>query len=201
MSGKPDYRNYVNAGPKGSRFTANWQAEFLPDGETYTENKTGKVVEALIDSVRPGSIVRVRRLFCLGPWKGSPRKRREAVASRVQAIRDRKGHVLEAETGLSTKERGGCAKMLMTAYEDIATAGRAVAKGRTGRPLEYDFTEEQWATIGDIWTGGHYPNDPARLAAIRTRVAKWQKVEPRFAKVPGRTTLRNKFGSPHKGRG
>jgi hypothetical protein len=79
MSGKPDYRNYINPGPKGSRFTANWQAEFLPDGETYTEDKTGKMIEALIGSVRPGSTVRVRRLFCLAPWRGSPRKRREAV--------------------------------------------------------------------------------------------------------------------------
>jgi len=191
MSGKPDYRNYVNAGPKGSRFTANWQAEFLPDGETYTEDKTGKVVEALIDSVRPGSIVRVRRLFCLAPWRGSPRKRREAVAARVQAIRDRKGHVLEAETGLSSKERGGCAKMLMTAYEDIATAGRAVAKGRTGRPPVYEFTETEWEIIGGIWANRKYANDGARMTAI----------EKRLGKCPGRTTLRNKFGSPHKGRG
>ena len=190
MSGKPDYRNYINPGPKGSRFTANWQAEFLPDGETYTEDKAGKMIEALIGSVRPGSIVRVRRLFCLAPWKGSPRKRREAVANRVQAIRDRKGHILEAETGLSSNERGGCAKMLMGAYEDIATAGRAVAKGRTGRPTKYEFTEAEWEVIGGIWTSRKYANDGARLAAI----------EKRLGKVPGRTLLRNKLGSPHKGR-
>lgn len=189
MSGKPDYRNYVNPGPKGSRFTKDWQAEWLPDGKTYVEDKTGKVVEALINSVRPGSIVRVRRLFCLAPWRGSPRKRREAVAARVQTIRDRKGHIVEAETGLSTKERGGCAKMLMGAYEDIATAGRAVAKGRTGRPPKYEFTAEQWEIIGGIWTSRKYGNDAARMAAI----------EKRLGKAPGRTTLRNKFGSPHKG--
>lgn len=189
MIGKPDYRNYINPGPKGSRFTAGWQAEYLPDGETYTEDKTGRVVEALIGSVRPGSIVRVRRLFCLAPWRGSPRKRREAVAARVQAIRDRKGHVMEAETGLSTRERGGCAKMLMGAYEDIATAGRAVAKGRTGRPPKYTFSETEWEIIAGIWTSRKYANDAARLAAI----------EKRIGKVPGRTLLRNKLGSPHKG--
>lgn len=190
MSQKPDFRNYINPGPKGSRFTANWQGEFLPDGETYTEDKTGKMVDAITDSVRPGSIVRVRRLFCLAPWKGSPRKRREAVANRVQAIRDRKGHVLEAETGLSTNERGGCAKMLMGAYEDIATAGRAVAKGRTGRPTKYEFTDAEWEIIGGIWTSRKFANDGARLTAI----------ENRLGKVPGRTLLRNKLGSPHKGR-
>lgn len=192
MSGKPDYRNYVNPGPKGSRFTANWQNEFLPDGETYTEDKTGKVVEALIGSVRPGSVVRVRRLFCLGPWgkepKMGPAKRRAVLADRVQRIIDRKGSIHEAETGRSTKERGGCAKMLMGAYEDIASAGRAVAKGRTGRPPVYDLTPEQWEIAGGIWTSRKYANDAARMAAI----------EKRLGVCPGRTTLRNKFGSPHK---
>jgi hypothetical protein len=190
MSGKTDYRNYINPGPKGSRFTANWQAEFLPDGETYVENKTGKVIDAAIDSVRPGSVVRVRRLFCMAPWKGSPRKRREAIAARVQAIRDRKGHILEAETGRTTAERGGCAKMLMGAYEDIATAGRAVAKGRTGRPPKYEFTPAEWEVIEGIWTSRKFANDGARLAAI----------EKRLGRVPGRTLIRNKLGSPHKGR-
>lgn len=190
MSGKPDYRNYINPGPKGSRFTANWQAEFLPDGEMYTENKTGGVIEALIGSVRPGSVVRVRRLFCLAPWKGSPRKRREAVANRVQRVLDRKGAILEAETGRTTRERGGCAKMLMGAYEDIATAGRAIAKGRTGRPPKYEFTDAEWEIIGGIWTSRKYANDKARLAAV----------EKRLGRVPGRTLLRNKLGSPHKGR-
>lgn len=193
MSGKPDYRNYVNPGPKGSRFTANWQLEFLPDGETYTEDKTGKVVKALIGSVRPGSIVRVRRLFCLAPWgkapKMGPAKRRSVLAERVQRILDAKGSILEAETGLSTKERGGCAKMLMGAYEDIATAGRAVAKGRTGRPPKYEFSVAEWEVIEGIWTSRKYANDGARLAAI----------EKRLGKVPGRTLLRNKLGSPHKG--
>ncbi len=194
MSGKPDYRNYINPGPKGSRFTANWQAEFLPDGETYTEDKAGKMIEALIGSVRPGSIVRVRRLFCLAPWgkapKMGPAKRRSVLADRVQAIRDRKGHVLEAETGRTTAERGGCAAMLMGAYEDIATAGRAIAKGRTGRPTKYEFTVAEWEVIDGIWTSRKFANDGARLAAI----------EKRLGKVPGRTLLRNKLGSPHKGR-
>jgi len=190
MSEKPDYRNYVNPGPKGSRFTANWQAEYLPDGETYLEDKTGTIIDALIGSVRAGSVVRVRRLFCLAPWSGSPQKRRNAVANRVQAIRDRKGHILEAETGRTTAERGGCAKMIMGAYEDIASAGRAIAKGRTGRPPKYEFTDAEWEVIGGIWTSRKYANDGARLASI----------EKRLGRVPGRTLIRNKLGSPHKGR-
>lgn len=189
MSGKPDYRNYINPGPKGSRFTKDWQAEWLPDGETYTEDKTGKVAEALIGSVRPRSIVRVRRLFCLAPWRGVPRKRREVLTDRVQEILARKGVIAEAETGLRSDKRGDCAKMLMAAYEDIATAGRAIAKGRTGRPPKYAFTDAEWEIIGGIWTSRKYANDGARIAAI----------EKRLGKCPGRTTLRNRFGSPHKG--
>ena len=190
MSPKPDYRNYVNPGPKGSRFSANWQAEYLPGGETYLEDKTGTIIDALIGSVRAGSVVRTRRLFCLAPWSGSPQKRRNAVANRVQAILDRKGHILEAETGRTTAERGGCAKMIMNAYEDIASAGRAIAKGRTGRPPKYEFTDAEWEVIGGIWTSRKFANDGARLAAI----------EKRLGRVPGRTLIRNKLGSPHKGR-
>ena len=52
------------------------------------------------------------------------------------------------------------------AYEDIATAGRAVAKGRTGRPTKYEFTEAEWEIIGGIWTSRKFANDGARLAAI-----------------------------------
>jgi len=190
MSGKPDYRNYINPGPKGSRFTAGWQAEFLPDGETYTEDKTGKVIEGLISSVRAGSIVRVRRLFCLGPWKGSPRKRREAVAERVGRILSIKGaSIEETETGRSSKERGACAKMLMGAYEDIASAGRAIAKGRTGRPPKFNLTPEQWEIAGGIWYARKYTTDNDRLRAIERRLG---------VKI-GRTTMRNRFGSPHGG--
>jgi hypothetical protein len=79
--------------------------------------------------------------------------------------------------------------MLMGAYEDIATAGRAVAKGRTGRPPVYEFTEAEWEVIGGIWTSRKFGNDAARMAAI----------EKRLGRVPGRTLLRNKLGSPHKG--
>ncbi len=191
MSGKADIRNYINPGPKGSRFTANWQAEFLPTGETYTETKTGKIIDALIRSVRKGTVVRVRRAFCLAPWKGSPRKRREALAARLDAIEEAGGCVMEAETGLSSCVRGERNRLLLGGYEDIATAGRAVAKGRTGRPPKYEFTDHEWEVIEGIWTSRKYANDPARLAAIETRLGK----------VPGRTLIRNKLGSPHKGRG
>lgn len=189
MSGKHDYRNYVNPGPKGSRFSAAWQSEYLPTGETYVEDKSGKIIEVLIRSVRPGTVVRVRRAFCLAPWRGSPRKRRELLAARIDAIEAAGGCVMEAETGLRSDKRGERSRLLLGAYEDIATAGRAIAKGRTGRPPKYDFSAPEWEVIEGIWTSRRYANDAARLAAI----------ERRLGKVPGRTLLRNKLGSPHKG--
>ncbi len=188
MSGKKDYRNYINPGPRGSRFTANWQREFLPDGEMYVEDKTGTVVDALIRSVRKGTIVRVRRAFCLAPWTGSPRGRRGLMAARLDAIEAAGGCLLEAETGLRSCMRGERNRLLLNGYEDIAMAGRAVAKGRTGRPPIYKFTPAEWEIIAGIWTSRKHSNDKARLTAI----------EGRLGKVPGRTLLRTKLGSPHK---
>ena len=195
MSEKPDFRDYINPGPKGSKFGAAWQEPPDDKGERYIEDKSGKKIDALIQSVRKGSIVRVRRLFCLGVWprKGlTPRKRRQIVGDRMEAILGPKhnGVILEWETGLRTDKRGDCIKMLNGAYEDIASAGRSVAKGRTGRPPKYDFTAAEWEVIEGIWTGRKFANDGARLAAI----------EKRLGRVPGRTLIRNKLGSPHKGR-
>lgn len=127
-----DFRNYINPG-KGN-FTADWQKSYMPDGEDYVEDKTGKIFDALVRSVRKGTIVRVRRLFCLAPWKGMPAKRRRILAERVDALRERGGIVMEAETHRRSDVRGHCAQMLMGGYEDIATAGRSVSKGKTGRP-------------------------------------------------------------------
>src|SRR5690348_11437251 len=126
-----DFRNYINPQPGRGKFGAEWQRSFLAPGEEYVENKTGKVFDALCRSVRKGTIVQIRRLFCLAPWRGRPSTRRRVVAERVDAIRARGGIVLEAETQRRTDVRGHCAQMLMGAYEDIATAGRSISRGKT----------------------------------------------------------------------
>ncbi len=188
MNARTDYRNYINPGPKGSRFTANWQREFLPGGEMYVEDRSGTIVDALIRSVRKGTVVRVRRAFCLAPWNETPRKRRGLMAARIDAIEALGGCFMEAETGLRSCVRGERNRLLLGGYEDIATAGRAIAHGRTGRPPKYEFTATEWEIIAGIWTSRKYWNDKVRLAAIERRIGK----------VPGRTLLRNKLGSPHK---
>lgn len=165
MSRPADVRNYINPQPKG-KFTAAWQAEFLPDGETYTEDKSGKIIDALVKSVRDGAIVRVRRLFCLAPWTGTPRKRRLAIATRMDAIRDLGGIILEAETQRRSDVRGQCAQMLMGAYEDIATAGRSTSKGKIGRPGR-EFSKEQWDAIRQIWFSRRYKTRSQAVTAIQ----------------------------------
>lgn len=184
-----DFRNYINPQPKKGRFSEAWQKEAVPDGEDYVEDKSGKIVDALIQSVRKGSIVRVRRLFCLAPWAGGPAKRRRVMAERVDAIRERGGVIMEAETQRRSDVRGHCGQMLMGGYEDIATSGRGIARyERTGRPPKYKMDSHELAIAEGVWTSRRYKNDDERLIAI----------EKRTGKKPGRTWLRNKFGSPHK---
>lgn len=185
MSGKPDIRNYVNPQPDGGRFSAQWQLDYLPDGVSYTEDKTGKVVDRLIRSVREGTIIRVRRLFCLAPWYGSPRKRRSILADRVDAIKENGGSILEAETQRRTDIRGHLARMVMGASDDIATAGRSVSKGKTGRPPK-EWTPAQRLVMESLWHSRAYKNDNERVAAI----------EGKLSKSPSRSSLRNMFGKP-----
>ena len=84
--------------------------------------------------------------------------------------------------------KGAVATGIGNSIGDVAR-GKA-GREKSGRPVEYSFAPEQWEIIEGIWTSRKYANDGARLAAI----------EKRLGKVPGRTLLRNKLGSPHKGR-
>jgi hypothetical protein len=166
MSSRPDIRNYVNPQPKG-KFTAAWQVEYLPDGETYTEDKSGRVIDVLMKSIRPGAVVRVRRLFCLAPWLGTPRQRRKRMAQLVDAIKEHGGAVLEAETQLRSDVKGQCAQMLMGGYEDIASAGRGLSKGKLGRPAR-EFSKEQMEAMQRIWFSRRYRTRAEAVAAIQS---------------------------------
>lgn len=161
-----DFRNYINPQPRG-KFTAAWQADAMPDGEMYIEDKTGEIINKLILSVRDGSIVTVRRLFCLAPWNGTPLKRRKIMAERVDAIKDKGGVVLEAETQRRSDVRGQCSQMLMGGYDDIATAGRANPRNRTGRP-EREYSKEQLDAMSRIWFSRRYKTRRDAIAAIHS---------------------------------
>lgn len=186
MSEKTDFLNYINPQPKGGRFTVQWQQEPMSGGDFYIEDKSGKVFDVLLRSIRPGTVVRVRRVFCLAPWRATPRKRRAAIAARVAEVEARNGLVLETETGLRSDDN--LAEMLMRAYEDVATSGRGQAKReRPGRPAK-EWTAHELGVMETVWQSRRYKNDDERLTAIKKRIGK----------TPGRTALRIKFGSPHK---
>lgn len=183
---KTDFRNYINPQPKG-RFTTKWQQEPMSGGDFYVEDKSGRVFDALLRSIRPGTVVRVRRVFCLAPWRATPRKRRATIVDRVTAVRVRAGVVLEAESGLRS-DKPGWDKAMMAAYDDVATSGRGQAKReRSGRPAQ-EWTPHELQVMETVWQSRRYKNDDERLTAIRKRIGR----------TPGRTTLRNRFGSPHK---
>jgi hypothetical protein len=184
-----DFRCYINPQPgKTPRFSAKWQLEHLPpvgiECEHYTEDRTGKQIDALIRSLRPGSVVVVRRLFCLAPWIGTPTVRKNIMAKRVDAIRAAGGVVMVGESGCRTDQDGILGQMIVEGVADIASAGRAGAKGKRGNPIE--LTPDQLRTAEFIWRSREYANDKARLAAIKAQIGR----------EPGRTWCWNRFGKP-----
>lgn len=184
-----DFRCYVNPPPgKKGKFGAGWQLDSLPppglECEHYTEDRAGKQIDALIRSLRPGSVVVVRRLFCLAPWIGTPTVRKHAMAKRMDLIKAAGASVMESETQRRSDE-GSCAQMIVDGVADIASAGRAGAKGKRGNPIE--LTPDQLRMAELIWRSREYANTPARLAAIAGAVGR---------KV-GHTWCWNRWGSPH----
>lgn len=183
----PDLRTYINPKPgKPPKFTADWQREMMPRGPNvteYLETPKLKTFDGLLGSIRPGSIVVVRRLFLLAPWAGSPTIRKRTMARRVDEIEVRGGVVLEAETKRRS-DQGERAQMVADGVADIANAGRANSKGKRGNPIE--LTPEQLTSARLFWRSRDHKNDKERLAAIEAAIGR--KVS--------RTWCWQKFGSP-----
>lgn len=181
MGKKSDIRSYCN--PYPPRFTKDSQLAKLT-GETYIEDKTGKVIEALIHSVRSGSIIEVVEMGLLAPIKAKPARRRKALAERVERIKERGGVIRELNTGWQSG-KGQLPRMVVRASEFIATSGRAGSKhGQRGNPIE--LTPADYTTARMTWRSREYGNDTARLAAIEKAIG--QKLK--------RSWCWNEFGSP-----
>ena len=150
------------------------------DGTVYYE------FEPWLRSLRPGSIARIYRPFLLGGGKGQTRTQRRIWVERADKVKAKPGVKLVSIRPPLTGDA-----LAMRAYEEIGNVARGAAGTRkTGRPPEYEFTDHQWEVMAGMWASRRYENDDERITAIKKR----------FGKSPGRTTLRNKFGSPHKGR-
>jgi len=176
----PDIRSYNNPFPPS--YGAAWQAERLT-GEVYTD------WDALLRSVRPGSIVEVAEGFLLAPVTGKPARRRDALLERIDAVKARKGVLHEVSTGHRSNNRSQCNRMLLRAYEMIATSGRgrkSAANGRLskGRPRKL-YEPDQLELMERIWFSRRYKTRDEAINAIR---AKGIKVK--------RGWLYTHFGSP-----
>lgn len=182
MVEKPDIRSYCNPWPP--RFSEQVQRARLT-GEVYVEDKTGAIIDALIRSVRKGTVVEVVEVGLLGPIKGGPAKRRALMAERVERIKARGGAIIEVETG-SDSRKGHLPRMMVRGAEFISTSGRTKGKhGKAGQPA-HQYTAHELSIMEGCWTSRRHKNDDERLTAI----------EKRIGKRPKRTWMWNKFGSP-----
>lgn len=181
-----DIRSYVN--PHPPRYSRDAQLARVT-GEIYVEDRRGKVIDALLQSLRKGSIVEVLELFLLAPVKGHTRTRRRLLTERIEAIKA-KGAVIHEMATFCRSNEGKLPRMMLRAYEQIATSGRAQAKRPTsGRPPK-EYSPHELEVMEGVWQSRRYRNDDERLTAIEKRIGK---------KV-GRAWLWHKFGSPKSGK-
>lgn len=177
-----DFRLYINPQPRKGRFSAAWQREPMPAGDEYVEDKHGKQIETLIRSVRPDSVVVVRKLWCLAPWGGSATVRKRELARRMDAIHAAGGCVMDAETGERTA-KGNCIQLAAEAILDIQNAGRRQKKAGAGRPRK-DRTEAELAIMRAEYFSRKHSSAKAAIVAMEAQGVK--KVNP--------TELNRRFG-------
>jgi hypothetical protein len=177
-------RAYINPFVPGGVVEATQRAHASKGAELYVEDRKGKVVDAFLRSLRSKEIVELEELHYLAPGRGRADKRRRVLDERLAAIEAKGCVVRETAPGIAA---ASMTRMALRAYEQIATSGRARRRDKEGRPA-FDATKHEWDVMESVWQSRRYKNDDERLTAIRKRIGK----------SPGRTTLRNRFGSPHK---
>ena len=185
MSGKLDIRAYVNPETPGETERGQTEGK-TPGAEVYVENRRGTAIDALLKSVRKGTVVEVKELHCLAPTVFRADKRRRLLAERVEAIKRAGGTIREWATGYVSK--GRLPTMMLQAYEQIATSGKGRRRDKTGRPPKWELTNHDRDIIVGIWSSRRYKNADERTVAIRKRTGK------KFST----SWLRLTFGSPHK---
>ena len=181
-----DIRGYINPFPPGSHTEAG-QKHWMPEGaEIYIEDRKGKQIDALIASVRKGSVIAVADLFLLAPAVFRAPKRRRLLAERIEAIQGKGGDILECSTGYRASRR--LPAMLLRAYEQIASSGRARKHERPGRPKTWNLTTAERDVAELEWRSRRHQNDEQRTLAVQKRLGK----------QVSRAWLRLTLGSPHE---
>jgi len=159
----------------------------MPKGaELYVEDRKGHQIDALLASVRKGTVVAVTETYLLAPAAFRAPKRRRLLAERIEAIRDRGGDVLELATGYRASRR--LPTMMNRAHEQIASSGRARKHERPGRPKTWNLTTAERDVAELEWRSRKHENDEQRTLAVQRRLGK----------QVSRAWLRLTLGSPHK---
>lgn len=183
---KEDIRSYLNPFPPHHSEAA--QLKILT-GTIYKEDKTGKIIDRLIQSVRKGSIIEVTETFLLAPTKGRTSKRREILVERFDRIEAKGGVVWCRATNTRSSNRADHRRMLLRAYELMGKSGQgAPGKRKEGRPAT-PWTKHELDIMEGQWHSARNKNGDIRRAKMKERLGK----EP-----PKLTWLRNKFGAPGK---
>ena len=174
--------------------------------ESQLERLTGEIYEAdskdcgvrkrlaLINSVRPGSVVETCEGYLLALNLGRSDKQRRDLLKAVDAIEDKGGVVVELTTGYRSDIRSQWAKMQAEAFYRLGNAGKgrsSAINGQSskGRPKKWVLTPEQDRTVDLIWHDSRLKNDDQRCAKITAVTGLKLK----------RGWLRLTYGSPHKG--
>ncbi len=156
-------------------------------GELYAPHRKKDMREALIRSVRQGSIVEVCDAFLLAVGSGRCDVRRRDLVTVMDQIEDRGGIIRELSTGDETPKRRR--RMRERAFKMISAhaRGRRSAENGSlsrGRPPTWPNSGQVYEGMKLLWQSRRYTNDNQRMAAIAKN----------FGKSPSRVWLRQQFG-------
>lgn len=188
MSKKPDIRSFWNPVPRLSEATQ----KGLLTGELYGPKER----DALIQSVRRGSLVEVVELYLLANASGRTDSRKRDLLKTWDAIEKRGGAVIEQSTGRRSNNAKEAREMQAQAFEQLSRSGKGQKSARNGAlskgRMPWNPTPEVRRVCEAEWFSRKYENDDERLAAIQAKVGKKD--------APRRSTLHKYLGSPHGGR-
>lgn len=153
-------RYYINPHP---RYSLTIQTATAKGGAIYVEDRTGKVFDRLLRSLRRGDVVGVYRPFLLAPIKGRPKTRRTKWLARYGAIKAKGGKVVWiAQPDINSTH------LAMVAYEEIASSGRGAAgREKSGRP-PIAYTPEQLIIMEREWHSKKHKTRAGALKAIQS---------------------------------
>ena len=166
MATKLDIRSYLN--PMKPSWGEAGQREKLT-GEIYTTEQR----EALLRSLRPGSIVEVVETFLLAKTTGRSDARKRDLLEVVDRIEESGALIKELSTGMMSNSTKHWRQMQARAFALIVSSARgknSATNGRysKGRPRK-EYLPEQQAFISQIWFSRKYKTVVERMSVLASK--------------------------------